>query len=71
MKECGGNVETVNGCFACTTCGHGAARAKESRPGVGVVQEMQDAANTLHNFFEFNNEQIYGEEQKSLKRKRL
>ena len=69
---CGGEVESVNGCFVCTTCGHGAARAKESHPGVGVVQKMQDAVNMLHNFFEFNNEEIFDEErQETLKRKRL
>ena len=69
---CGGEVESINGCFVCLTCGHGAARAKESHPGVGVVQKMQDAANMLHNFFEFNNEEIREEErQETLKRKRL
>ena len=69
---CGGEVESVNGCFVCTTCGHGAARANESRPRVGVVQKMQDAVNMMHNFFEFKNEEIYEEDRREmLKRKRL
>ena len=69
--ECGGEVETVNGCFVCTTCGHGATRAKESRPSAGVAQEMQAAVSMLHNFFEFKNEEIYEEEQRETLKRHL
>ena len=74
MKECDGDVEMVNGCVVCQSCGHGAARAKKSRTSdTGApYKDLQDAANMMHNYFQFKNEEVFEEEPKdTLKRKRL